>query len=59
MAKFTLIYRDLTTGMTGWHHALGEDLGSASEAFEVTSDLVDVELVGAFEGHITPLWWEE
>jgi hypothetical protein len=54
---FTLIYRDLTTGLTGWHHVLGEDLGTASEAFEAT--VGDVELVGAFEGHVTPLWWEE
>jgi hypothetical protein len=56
---FTLIYRDLTTNMTGWHHVLGEDLGTASETFEAEADGVDVELIGAFEGHVTPLWWEE
>jgi hypothetical protein len=56
---FTLIACDLTTGLTGWHHVLGEDLGTASENFEAERDVVDVELIGAFEGHVTPLWWEE
>ena len=57
MAKFTLIYRDVTTEMTGWQYVLGEDLGSASEAFEAEEG--NIELVGAFADHITPLWWEE
>ena len=61
MAKFTLIIRDLTTGLTGWHHVTGETLYAAFEEWndEVPAARGSVELAGAFEGHITPLWWEE
>jgi hypothetical protein len=57
MAKFTLIYRDLTTGLTGWYYATGEDLGTAHMTFEAEED--NLEVLGAFEDHIKPLWWEE
>jgi len=57
MKRFTLIYRDLTTGMTGWYHVIGDDLGTASENFE--GEVGDIELVGAFDDYVQPLWWEE
>lgn len=59
MEKFTLIYRDLSTGKTGLHWGHGEDQAAANLAFETQTPAVDVELIGVFEEHITPLWWEE
>lgn len=59
MAEFTLIYRDLHTSLTGHAHVEGNTIAEACMNFERGPSTGDVEVFGAFEGHIASLWWEE
>ena len=57
MEKFTLFYRSIDCGYTGFAHVEGEDLASVGAAFE--EEYPNVDLIGAVEGYATILWWEE
>ena len=57
MKQFTLFFRDLVTGVTGSVHVEANEIAEAHEAFE--GEYPNIEIMGAFEGHVTPLWWEQ
>lgn len=57
MRKFTLFYRGFDTPMTKYLHVEGVDLGAVQDAFDAEYESAD--LIGALEGHVVPLWWEE
>jgi hypothetical protein len=56
MQQFTLFFRSLETGCTGSVHVEAKEIAEAHEAFE--SEYPHTEIMGAFDGHVTPLWWE-
>ncbi len=55
--QFTLFFRSLDTGCTGSVHVAASEIAEAHDAFE--NEYPNVELIGVFAGHITPLWWEQ
>ena len=57
LKAFTLFFRSLDTGVTGSVHVEASEIAEAHNAFE--EECPNVEIIGAFEGHVTPLWWEQ
>jgi hypothetical protein len=57
LKDFTLFFRSLDTGITGSVHVEASWIAEAHDAFE--REYPNTELIGAFEGHVMPLWWEE
>jgi hypothetical protein len=57
LKDFTLFFRSLDTGITGSVHVEASEIAEAHNAWE--EEYPNTEIIGAFEGHVTPLWWEQ
>ena len=55
--QFTLFFRSLDTGCTGFVHVEAKEIAEAHETFE--NKYPNAEIMGAFAGHVMPLWWEQ
>ena len=57
MKNFTIFFRSAADGITGSVHVEASEIAEAHDAFQ--GEYPNTELIGAFEGHVMPLWWEE
>ena len=57
LKDFTLFFRSLDTGITVSVHVEASEIAEAHNAWE--EEYPNTEIIGAFEGHVTPLWWEQ
>jgi hypothetical protein len=57
MKNFTIFFRAATDGLTGYAHVTRDDIENAYEIF--LHEYPHTEIIGACDGHVTPLWWEK
>jgi hypothetical protein len=54
--KFTIFLRLAADGLTAYTHV---EVGEIDEAYEIfLREFPHSDVIGAFDGHVTPLWWE-
>jgi hypothetical protein len=57
MKKFTFFLRLAADGLTTYTHVEARDIDDIYEI--ILREFPHSDVIGVFEGHVTPLWWEQ